>query len=150
MKNKDFEVVLYSKQSPQTVFEAVQDVRTWWHGYYGEKISGRTQKLNDEFTFTAAEGAHVSSHKLTEVVEAKRIVWLTTDSRLSFLDKKDEWVGTRIIFEISEADKKTKLVFTHQGLTKQSECYKDCAPAWEQYLRNKLLPLIEGKLKTNV
>ena len=75
------------------------------------------------------------------------VVWLITESVLSFIDNRDEWIGTKVIFDISKKDGKTQLTFTHEGLTPEIECYDSCAPAWTQYVQNKLLPLIEGDLK---
>ncbi len=142
MKTNDFTLTLLTDQSPEKVFQAVNNVRDWWSGYYEEKITGDTEKLNDEFTFIAAGGAHFTKHKLVEVIPNKKVVWLITDSNLSFVDTTDEWTGTRVIFDISKKDGKTQLVFTHEGLNPEVECYESYAPAWTQYLEGKLLHLI--------
>jgi hypothetical protein len=150
MKNKNFTTILIVDQTPEEVFNAVRKVRNWWSGYYSEKIKGETENLNDEFSFRAGNGVHYSRQKLIEVIPNKRIVWLITDSELSFLEKKDEWTGTKVIFDISTKENKTQLVFTHDGLIPEIECYNSCAPAWAQYLQNKLLPLITaGKTITS-
>jgi len=149
MKNKNFTTTLIVDQTPEEVFNAVRNVRGWWSGYYSEDIKGDTEKLNDEFSFRAGGGAHYSRQKLVEVIPNKKVVWLITDSKLDFLEKKDEWTGTKIIFDISTKGNKTQLVFTHEGLIPEIECYDSCAPAWSQYLQNKLLPLItKGKVNT--
>lgn len=150
MKNKNFTTTLIVDQTPEEVFNVVRNVRGWWSGYYSEEIKGDTEKLNDEFSFRAGDGAHYSRQKLIEVIPNKKVVWLVTDSKLDFLEKKDEWTGTKVIFDISKKDNKTQLVFTHDGLMPEIECYNSCAPAWSQYLQNKLLPLIaNGKGSTN-
>ena len=149
MKNKNFTTTLIVDQTPEEVFNVVRNVRGWWSGYYSEEIKGDTEELNDEFSFRAGGGAHYSRQKLIEVIPNKKIVWLVTDSELDFLEKKDEWTGTKIIFDISTKVNKTQLVFTHDGLMPEIECYNACAPAWSQYLHNKLLPLItSGKGNT--
>jgi len=145
MTATDFTYVLKTKRSPAEVFQAVNNVRGWWSGYYAEEITGETEKPNDEFEFRAGGGLHYSKHKLVEVIPNKKVVWLTTGSDFSFIEKRDEWTGTKIIFDISEKDGETQLVFTHEGLTPEAECYNDCTPAWSQYLQNKLLPLINGE-----
>lgn len=142
--NKDFTITLVIDQTPEEVFNAVTNVRSWWSGYYAEDIKGDTEQLNDEFSFRAGNGAHYSKQKLIEVIPNKKIVWLITDSKLDFLEKKDEWTGTKVVFDISTKNNKTELVFTHEGLTTEIECYNSCAPAWLQYLQNKLLPLINN------
>lgn len=146
MVTKDFTMTLLTEQTPQEVFRAVINVRNWWVGYYDEAFTGDTEKLNDEFSFYAGGGAHYSKQKLVEVIPDEKVVWLITDSLLSFVEKKDEWVGTKVIFEISKKDGKTQLRFTHEGLTPETACYDACAPGWSQYLQNRLLPLInKGK-----
>lgn len=144
MSNNNFSVTLLSDQTVEDVFNAVTNVRQWWTGYYSEEFEGNTKELDDEFSFRAGGGAHYSKQKLVEVIPNKKIVWLVTDSELSFLEKKDEWTGTRIIFDISKKGKQTQLTFTHEGLTPEIECYDSCSPAWTQYLQNKLLPLIKN------
>jgi len=142
MKNKNFTTTLIVDQTPEEVFNVVMNVRGWWSGYYSEEIKGDTEKLNDEFSFRAGGGAHYSRQKLIEVIPNKKIVWLIIDSKLDFVEKKDEWTGTKVNFDISTKGNMTELVFTHEGLIPEIECYNSCAPAWSQYLQNKLLPLI--------
>jgi hypothetical protein len=144
MTTKDFTLSLLTDQSPEKVFQSVNNVRKWWSGYYSEEVIGGTEKLNDEFSFSAGEGVHFTRHKLVEVIPNRKVVWLTTESKLNFIQKQDEWTGSKVIFEISQIGNKTELVFTHEGLNPEAECYEACAPAWTQYLQGKLLPLINS------
>lgn len=145
MTATDFTFTLTSNQTPEQVFKAITNVRSWWSGLYSEQFEGQTEKLNDEFSFLAGDGAHYSKQKLIEAIPNKKVVWLITDGSLSFVEKKDEWIGTKVVFDISEKDGKTQLVFTHQGLTPEIECYDSCAPAWTKYLEEKLLPIINNQ-----
>lgn len=146
MNKLDFTTTLLVDRSPEEVFKVICNVRGWWSGFYSEEIKGDTENLYNEFTFRVG-GVHYSQQKLVEIIPHKKIVWLVTDSELSFLKKKDEWTGTKIIFEISTKGNKTQLVFTHQGLISEIECYNSCASAWSMYVHEKLLPLIT---KTNL
>ncbi|HEX8545307.1 MAG TPA: SRPBCC domain-containing protein [Cytophagaceae bacterium] len=146
MATNNFTINLFSEQTPEQVFQTINNVGGWWSGYYGEQIKGNTQNLNDEFSFTAGEGAHFSQHKLIEVIPNQKIVWLTTDSYLNFIEKGNEWTGTKVIFEIAAKENNIQLTFTHEGLTPDIECYEACSTAWTSYLNNKLSPLInEGR-----
>ena len=144
METANFTLSMTTVQTQEDVFRAIMNVRDWWSGYYSEEIHGSTEKLNDEFTFRAADGAHFSKQKLVEVVPNEKLVWLITESKFTFIEKGDEWTGSKLIFDISSKNGKTKLVFTHEGLTPEVECYNACAPGWTQYLQNKLLPLIDS------
>lgn len=142
MKPDNFKLTLVTQRSPKEVFRAIIKVRDWWSGYPNEQFTGETEKLNDVFSFYAADGLHQSTQKIVELIPNQRIVWLVTDSTLGFVEKQDEWINSKIIFDISEKEGKTQLTFTHEGLTPEIECYDSCAPSWTTYLQNKLLPLI--------
>lgn len=137
MNNQHFTTAIIVDQSPLEVFNAVNNVRGWW----SEGIQGNSSQLNDEFTFEVKD-VHYSKQKLMDVIPGKKVVWLVTDSHLSFLEDKDEWTGTKVIFEISETGNKTKLVFTHEGLLPEVECYNMCSPAWTEYVQHSLFHLI--------
>jgi len=98
MENTSFTTTIQVDQTPKQAFDAINDVRAWWTG---GAIEGETKKLNDEFTYRHPP-YHYSKQKLIEVVPGKRVVWLVTDSELSFVEDKTEWTGTKISFEIFE------------------------------------------------
>ena len=124
-------------QSPEEVFKAVTNVRGWW----SRGIEGNTEKQDDEFVFEVP-GVHYTKQKLVEVVPNQKVVWLVTEANLTFLKQRDEWKGTKVIFDITREGNKTRLTFTHEGLEPQVECYKFCMPAWEQYIEGSLRKLI--------
>jgi hypothetical protein len=141
-KNENYTVTYMVDKSPTEIFKAIMNVREWWSGLYGEAFEGSSQKLNDEFSFRAGDGAHYSKQKLVEVIPDEKVVWLVTESNLSFLETPDEWTGTRICFEISKQHDKTKVTFTHVGLVPKIECYDACSGAWSHYLEKFLLPIM--------
>ena len=134
--SKNYTFHLESSDTSKNIFDTLLNIRSWWSGLYSETIKGDTKKLNDEFTFSAGGGAHYSKQKLVELIPDKKIVWLVTDSNLNFLEKPNEWTGTKICFEISKKGSKNQITFTHQGLVPKIECYNGCAGAWTQYLEN--------------
>jgi hypothetical protein len=142
MKNQDFTTTILVEQTPAEAFNTILNVRAWWSGLYGESFEGTSEKLGDEFSFLAGGGAHYTKQKLVELVPDKKVTWLVTDANLSFVDKTDEWNGTRISFEIYQEPGKTRIVFTHIGLVPEFECYNSCAPAWTQYMQERLVAAI--------
>ena len=137
MSSSNFTTTMLVDQTPNEVFNAVNNVRSWWQG----EIEGSTEKLNDEFIYRM-KTFHYSKQKLVEVIPDKKVVWLVTDSQLNFIKDKSEWTGTKICFEIAEQNGKTQLSFTHMGLVPKIECYGDCSNAWEQLVQKSLFSLI--------
>ena len=144
MEKKDFTFTILTDRTPKEVFETVCNVRSWWSGFFSEEFTGSSEKLNDEFSFHAGEGAHYSKQKLVELIPGKRVAWNVEESALTFIENQSEWTGTKIAFDIAEKDGKTEVIFTHHGLTPEVECYDACAPAWSKYLEEKLTPLVQG------
>jgi activator of Hsp90 ATPase-like protein len=130
LTTSNFTTTFFVDQTPKEVFKAINNVRGWWQG----EIKGNTDKLNDEFTYQM-EDIHFSKQKLVEVIPDKKVVWLITESKLSFTKDKSEWTGTKISFEISEINNKTQVRFTHVGLVPAFECYGDCSNAWTQLIQ---------------
>ena len=142
---KGFTTTFLVEQSPEEVFDAVNNVRGWWSG----NIEGSTDKLGAEWTYRYKD-MHRSKQKITELVPGKKIVWHVLDSYLSFVKDKTEWNGTDVVFEISKKDGKTQLKFTHAGLVPDFECYDDCSNAWGGYINGSLRNLIiKGKGRPN-
>jgi hypothetical protein len=138
MSEQDYTLILETQQSPEVVFKAINDVQAWW----AEDFKGALQRINDEFEVRFFETVHYSKHKVVEMIPNQKVVWLVTDSSLSFLENKGEWTGTTNSFEITENDGKTQIRFTHHGLVPAIECYGDCTHGWNQFLKHSLLPLI--------
>jgi len=137
MQNNNFNLTLLVDQSPSEVYSAINNVRGWW----SEALDGNSEKLNDEFSYRHGD-FHYSKHRVIEQIPDEKVVWLTLDSKLTFVDKQDEWNGTKMIFDISKLGNQTQLDITHQGLVPDFQCYEGCSKGWTHYLKNSLLPLI--------
>jgi hypothetical protein len=137
MKEQDYHTSITVEATESEAFNCINSVTKWWT----ENLEGRSQKLNDEFTIRFGD-VHYSKQKLIEVVVDKKIVWLITDSKLNFIKDKQEWNNTKIRFDISTQDNKTRIDFTHIGLVPGVECFGACSNAWSQYIQQSLLSFI--------
>jgi hypothetical protein len=137
MKNENLTLTLLVDQTPEQVFDAVNDVRGWWSG----EINGRTDQLGAEFEYRYKD-VHRTTQKITELVPGKKIVWHVVQSFLNFVEDKREWDGSDIVFEIARKGDKTELRFTHVGLVPAIECYDGCSGAWGFYVKESLRELI--------
>ena len=133
-----------------------------------EKIEGNTDKLNDEWNYHFGDN-HRSKIKTIEMIPDKKVAWLVEENYFKNAKDQSEWVGNKIVFEISKQNKtkqnktkqnktkqnktkqnKTQLGFTQVGLVPTYDCYKACQWAWTGFVEKSLLSLIttgKGQLK---
>lgn len=64
------------------------------------------------------------------------------ESELTFVNVKDEWTGTKIIFEITQLENNTQIHFTHVGLVPKFECYGGCSNGWRKLIEESLFSLL--------
>jgi hypothetical protein len=145
MEKQNYTASILVEQNPKAAFEAISNFRAWW----SEEIEGNTDKLGEVFVYHYKD-VHICKMKLIEMVPDKKLVYQVLDNQFSFTKDKTEWIGTKLIFDISKEGDKTKVKFTHEGLVPEYECYKVCYDAWGNYINNSLYSLITtGKGKPN-
>src|SRR6202142_1212702 len=137
MKKRSFTTTISVDQMPDEAFAAINNVRGWWSG----EIEGATDKLGADFTYRYKD-IHRSTQKITEFVPGKKVVWHVTDADLNFVEDKNEWNGTDVVFDIIPKGDKTEVRFTHVGLVPAFECYGGCSGAWGFYINDSLRNLI--------
>jgi hypothetical protein len=120
-----------------TVFDAiatVEGVRGWW----STDVSG-TAAIGDVLRFGFALPTH-DEWIVMRIERATRPIAVEWSCVAQFvapsaLTKHDEWVGTRITFDLAEGPSDScKLRFRHVGLSPALECYDICAPGWDYFL----------------
>lgn len=122
-----------------SVFNSIKNFRAWW----SEEIEGNTDQLGETF-FYHYKDVHLCKIKLIEIVDGKKLVYLVVDNAFNFIQDKTEWINTKLIFEVSTEGNKTKIVFTHEGLVPEYECYNVCNDAWTSYIQGSLKNYIEN------
>jgi hypothetical protein len=148
MKHQSFTTTIATAHSPKDIFNHLKDVSKWWGG---EDFEGSSTKLNDEFTITHGD-VHYSKQKLVAVIPDNKIVWLVTESKLTWIEKdKYEWTNTKMVFEIAPKGDMTELKFTHEGLVPEKECYSRCIQGWDMVIKKRLYDFIsdDGRNSNN-
>ena len=133
----DFTTSFVVDQSPETVFEAINNVRGWW----GEDVDGSNANVGDEFTYRVKD-VHRSRLRVIERVPNQKVVWLVLENHMNFVEDQTEWVGTTISFEIGTKLDQTEVRFAHLGLSLQFECFGVCSNAWGSLIGSSLPSLI--------
>ena len=70
MANQNFTTIFFVDQSPEEVFDVINNV----HGWRPEEIDGSTNRVGAEFKFHYKD-LHRSTQKITELVPGKKVAW---------------------------------------------------------------------------
>lgn len=133
MGKNNFSSSITAKISATEAIKRISDVPEWW----GITFSGSAKKQNDTFVVKMG-GDSFFNFTVVELIPGKRVVWLVTDCHMPWYSDKKEWANTKLIFDLSENSGVTNLIFTHEGLTPEVECYKDCEPGWTHWIQKSL------------
>ena len=116
------------KASTEAVYEALtspERLAAWWtNNTRGQnKVSGALS-----FRFSAG-GTEIGGFdmKVLELQPAKRVLW-------EVVDGPEDWVGTRIGFDLKSSDQHAIVLFKHQGWKEPVEFMHHCSTKWAMYL----------------
>ncbi len=141
MNNENFTRSISVKISASEATKKIFNITDWWR----VSCEGKPEKQNDQFVIKMG-GDSFFDCTVEEFIPGKKIVWLITDCNMPWYDDKKEWAHTRLIFDLSESDGLTTLKFTHEGLTPDKACYKDCDFGWNHWITRSLFSyLTTGK-----
>lgn len=131
----------YEKPAAE-VFQALTSL-TGLKGWWTEDCSVAPLQVGSENTFRF--GPTYTVMKVKEVIPNKKIVWECTKHHHIDADlaKSNEWVGTKLTFQLEEKDKNTHLHFVQEGLTPWLECYSICENKWNYFLKDSLKSYLE-------
>ena len=141
---------VYNFVSANGCFKGANDDTSWAH-----------QNASKELSDFASENAHGGAILLfgRKTYEMMVSYWPTDEAKknmpgvadgmnkaekivFSKTLKEAKWNNTRVIFEISRKGKKTQLLFRHEGLVPEVECYNDCVKGWDYYIKGSLYKLL--------
>ena len=77
--NASFTAAFAVDQTPEQVFQAINNVRGWW----SEDIEGDADKAGNEFTYRYQD-AHRCRIRVTELVAGEKVAWRVLDNYFGF------------------------------------------------------------------
>jgi hypothetical protein len=141
MEKNNFTSSISAKISADEAIKMISNVPGWW----GVTFSGSAEKQNDKFIVKMG-GDSFFDFTVAELIPGRRLIWLVTDCNMPWYQDKKEWADTRLIFDLTETNGETNLTFTHEGLTPEMVCFKDCEPGWTYWIQTSLFSyLTTGK-----
>ena len=105
-------------------------LRGWW-----TQDCDISQQVGEEHHFRF--GPHYKTMRIERLETEREVRWHGTAAHIAMpqLSRKDEWVGTDIVFRLQAlASGQTRLDFEHIGLLPALECYEMCRQGWQHYL----------------
>jgi len=113
----------------------VEGVGAWWtKETTGESKAGGTVAVR----FTSPEGKEVGkmNYEVLELVPNKKVHW-------RFQSGPEEWIGTDVVFSLSEVDGYTIVLFSHKNWREFVEFTAHCSMKWAIFMMS-LKDLIEA------
>jgi hypothetical protein len=141
MNTNDYQKSITVNNPADEIYSAITEhIQDWW----SDDFSGAAAKKGDQYMI--AFGATRKTFEIAEAVPNQRVVWLCLKAYIDMdaLKKKDEWVGTRLIWTIAGAEKGTTLTFSHEGLNQSFECYNVCEAGWDYFIASLQAYLTTG------
>ncbi len=140
-----YTATIKTKATKEQVYEAIaEEMSDWWTLMNGKFINVGDQA---ETNFGASptrwkfEARALNKPQFIELYccEANHVHQGLSDGI------REEWLGTKLVFEISEHDGITSIDFTHIGLEPQLECFDICKAGWDHYFSGSLKKYLERK-----
>ena len=132
MKKAHFNYRFSVDKTPGEVFDKICLVSKWWT----TEIDGVIEKLHDEFIVHFGES--FVQMEVVQIVPEKKMSWLVKNCFWAFLQRKNEWNDTFIIWDVYVTKNLTQVSMTHIGLHPGKECFDICKEGWGLYAGNSL------------
>lgn len=126
----NYHQTIKSQASQLQIIKALTtEIPNWWT----EDFSGSASKVGDQFTVRFGK---TYKQFVVTTLNPGNITWTCLDSFIDLpeLNKKDEWKGTKIHWEIAAAGQENHFEIVHEGLTPEIECYDICQQGWTSFL----------------
>jgi uncharacterized protein YndB with AHSA1/START domain len=113
--------------APERVYESLattEGLAQWWtQRVEGDSVAGGTVR----FYFGGDEPGAVM--RVSELIPAQRVSW-------DCVAGAEEWIGTRLTFDLKPTGADTAVLFTHAGWREPVEFMYHCSTKWANFLQS--------------
>ena len=109
--------------SPDEVYAALTTLEGF-QGWWARDTTGETE-VGGVIAFRFVPGGF--DMRVVELVPGKHVLW-------EVVAGPDEWIGTQVSFELSQAGDFTVVLFAHRGWAEPVEFMHHCSTKWATYL----------------
>ena len=120
--------------SPTAVYKALttqNGLAGWWN-----RPDAEGTKLGARMCFIFKKGG--LTMEVTELTPLKRVIWRCVDG-------PEEWLNTRLTFDLSRAGTETVVLFGHRGWRKECEFMAHCSCKWTYFMLSLKSLLEDGQ-----
>ena len=139
MKEQDYQSSFTANVSPREALEKISRVSERW----SKNLEGKSQKPNDVFTVRFRSGDMYKA-KVSEMLPDTKIIWEFIDAYQGWVKNPTEWVGTKIIWEVTPQKDSVEVKMTHAGLVPELECFDQCTKGWNYLMLESLSQFLNG------
>ncbi|NML19528.1 SRPBCC domain-containing protein [Pseudoflavitalea sp. G-6-1-2] len=117
------------KAAPAEVYHAITTQEGLSHWWCRNTVAKTETGFVNRFSF----GKFVIEMKIMQLAPTQKVVW-------ECLAATEEWIGTKVTFDLEDKDGNTVLRFGHTGWETQTDLFAVCSFDWAMFLRSlKLL-----------
>lgn len=132
---KHYQQRLNLKADPARVYAALttpEGLRAWW-----TQDCDVATEPGDTISFRF--GPNYKDMRIERLEPGREVRWHCTRAHIAAeqLTRRDEWVGTQVVFRLQRDDKGgTRLDFEHIGLVPEMQCYELCSGGWQYFMHS--------------
>ncbi len=132
MTEQSYSKKLSVSANVESVYKAItKEIDKWWTVHSNEAIN-----VGDILTVEFGE-PYFMSMEVEDSIPNKLLVWHVVAANMFTGESginNDEWIGTKIQWEISRAERGSDISLFHEGLVPSFECYDICKNGWDFFL----------------
>lgn len=133
----DYSATICTTADAASTARAIRDEMQIWWSLRVEKDDKQAciRFYNSHVTFVFDAGA-----------TDRRFSWTCVDANMIIEDVADhaEWLGSKLLWEITPTQTGSCVTLTHQGLNAGLECHRVCVAGWGRYFENSLKSHLNG------